>query len=223
MEKKMSGDTPQTILQTKNCPKRTNFCSDGRTFRRSSPIFLVSKIGSMSSLLQTVEILWALPWGVLCTHVTKCIGDPTVEKIAIFFPQETIFWATRRPIWCKNGYISSKWHYLEISVGDFCDFEILDFFRHCKGILRSHFGPFCPRMPNLKTPNRPKNQKIKNPLPRSLYNVILKLSTHFFLKLAIWWPLKLFPVENWPFFKVWHFLYILRHHMSRLRLYLSNS
>ena len=41
---------------------------------------LVSKMGSMTFQLLTVDDLWPLSWGVLSQNIPKCIGNPIVKK-----------------------------------------------------------------------------------------------------------------------------------------------
>ena len=41
---------------------------------------LVSKMGSMTFQLSTVDDLWPLSWGVHSQNILKCIGNPIVKK-----------------------------------------------------------------------------------------------------------------------------------------------
>ena len=41
---------------------------------------LVSKMGSMTFQLSTVDDLWPLSWGVLLQNIPKWIGNPIVKK-----------------------------------------------------------------------------------------------------------------------------------------------
>ena len=42
---------------------------------------LVSKTGSMTFQLSTVDDLWLLTWGVLSRNIAKCIGNSIVKKM----------------------------------------------------------------------------------------------------------------------------------------------
>ena len=42
---------------------------------------LVSKMGSVTFQLATVDDLWPVTWGVLSRNVAKCIGNPIVKKM----------------------------------------------------------------------------------------------------------------------------------------------
>lgn len=42
---------------------------------------LVSKMGSMTFQLSTVDDLWPLTWGVLSRNIAKCIGNSIVKKM----------------------------------------------------------------------------------------------------------------------------------------------
>ena len=60
-------------------------------------------MGSMTSLLQTVEILWSLPSGALCMGAAKCVGNPKFRKEAFFLPKVIAKFDSNSPIELKIG------------------------------------------------------------------------------------------------------------------------